>query len=78
MEITKLEHNKTYKYLGIITNGINYTINKERIREEHYSRITRITRTELNIKNKVIAINTLAILVVMYSFNIINWTLAEK
>ena len=30
-EITELELNKTYKYLGINeANGINYTINKEK------------------------------------------------
>ena len=52
-------------------------MNKENIRKELYRRIKAILRTELNAKNRFIAINTLAILLVTYSFNIINWTLAE-
>ena len=34
-EITELEHNKIYKYLGINeVNDINHTMNKEKIRKE--------------------------------------------
>ena len=39
--------------------------------------VSHTIRAELNAKNKVIAINTFAILVMTCSFNIINWTLAE-
>ena len=64
MEITELEHNKTYKYFGINEmNGINHAIDKEKIRKDFYK------RTERYAKNQVIAINTLAIPVVIYSFN---------
>ena len=34
-------------------------------------------KTELNSRNRITAINTLAIPVVTYSFNIINWNLRE-
>ena len=42
-------------------NNINNTINKEKLREEFYWKIRAELRTGLNAKNKVIAINTLAI-----------------
>ena len=36
MEITELEHNKTYKYLRINdANGKNHILNKEKIRKFH-------------------------------------------
>ena len=70
METTALEHNKTNKYFGINDmNGINHTINEEKIRKEFYKRIRVILRTELNAKYKVIAIS-----VVTYSFDIILFT----
>ena len=34
-------------------------------------------QSELNAKNKLEAINTLAIAVVSYSFNVVNWNLQE-
>ena len=34
-------------------------------------------KTELNSKNRITAINTLAIPVVTYSFNVVNWNLKE-
>ena len=36
-----------------------------------------ISRTELKTKNKVIALNTLAIAIMTYSFYTIKWILAE-
>ena len=36
-----------------------------------------VLKSELNSTNKLEAINTLAVPVVTYSFNIINWTLQE-
>ena len=53
-EITELEHNKTYEYLGIDqSNGINYTMNKEKIRKEFYRRIRAIIIRKLNAKIKL-------------------------
>ena len=49
--------------------------NKKRIL---YSRRVRlVTRSKLNAINKIQAINTLAIPVVTYSFNITNWQMSE-
>ena len=61
-EITVLEHDKNYKYLGINeANGINQTITKKKTKEINRS-IKVILRIELNAKkNKFVAINTLAI-----------------
>ena len=48
-------------------------------KEKEICRKTRaIIRTELNAKNKIIAIKALAISVVIYSFVIVNWTSIEK
>ena len=44
---------------------------KDKIRIEYYRRIRMVLKSELE------AINTLAVLLVTYSFNIINWTLQE-
>ena len=42
-----------------------------------YRRVRAILKTELNSANRIEAINTLATLVVTYSFNIVNWTLSD-
>ena len=44
---------------------------KDKIRIEYYRRIRMVLKSELE------AINTLAVLLATYSFNIINWTLEE-
>ena len=50
---------------------------KEKLRKEVIRRIRAILRTELNSKNRITAINTLAVPVITYSFNIINWNMSE-
>ena len=50
---------------------------KEKIRKEYYRRVRLVLKTELNSKNRIEAINALAIPVVQYSFNIINWTITD-
>ena len=54
MEIPKLEHDKTYKYIRINqSNSINYTINKEKKKEKlFYREIRAILRVELNARIK--------------------------
>ena len=49
----------------------------EKIQNEYYHRIWMVLKSELNSVNKLEAINTLAVPVVTYSCNIINWTLQE-
>ena len=57
--------------------GIQDSKMKEKIRKECLRQIRSIMKTELNAKNIIIAINTLALPMVTYSFNIINWNLNE-
>ena len=50
---------------------------KEKIWKECIRRIRSIIKTELNSKNRITSITTLAIPVVTYSFNVVNWNLKE-
>ena len=50
---------------------------KEKIRKEYLRRVRLILRTELNGKNKIEAVNSLAVPVVQYSFGIIDWKISE-
>ena len=77
-KIKELEQEEVYKYRGVNeSNAIQHVTMKEKIRKECYRRIGAIFKAELNSRNWVQAINTLAIRVVTYSFNIINWNLSE-
>ena len=53
------------------SDGIQHTKMKEKIRKEYYRRVRLIVSSELNGKNKIEAINSLAISTVQYSFGII-------
>ena len=76
--IKDLEQEGVYKYLGVNEgDGIQHASMKEKLRKEVIRRIRAILRTELNSKNRITAMNTLAVLVITYSFNIINWNLTE-
>ena len=76
--IEELEQESTYKYLGVSKgDGIQHSAMKEKIRKEYYGRVRMVLKTGLNAANKFEAINTLAIPVVTYSFNIINWKLSD-
>ena len=74
--IQTLEQESIYKYLGVNEgDGIQHAKMKEKIRKECYRRIRIVTKSELNAINRVEAINTLAIPVVAYIFNIVDWKL---
>ena len=76
--IKGLEQEEVHKYLGVDeSNGIEHAAMKEKIRKECYRKVRAILKTELNSVNRIEAINTLAIPIVTYSFNIINWTIPE-
>ena len=76
--IKELDQENTYKYLGVNeSNGIQHSTMKENIRKECIRRVRSIMKTELNSKNRITAINALAIPVVTYSFNVVNWNLQE-
>ena len=55
-------------------NGIQHSKMKEKIQKRPYRRIRMVLKSELNAINKIEAINAIAIPVVTYSLNIINWT----
>ena len=62
----------TYKYLGVSEgNGVQHSQMKEKIRKKYSA------GCGWNSANKLEAINTLAVPVVTYSLNVINWTLQE-
>ena len=73
-EIRELDQEGVYKYLGADeSDGIQHSKMKEKIRKEYNRRVRLILRTELNGRNKIEAINSLAVPVVQYSFGIIYW-----
>ena len=50
---------------------------KKKRKEEPIKRVRLIFNTALNSKNRIIAIHSLALTLVTYSFNSINWNLGE-
>ena len=76
--IKDLEQEEVYKYLGVNEgDGIQHASMKDKLKKEVIRRVRSILKTELNAKNRITAINTLAVPVIAYSFNIINWNLNE-
>ena len=59
------------------SDGIQQSKMKEKIRREYNRRVKSILRTEFNGRNKMEAINTLAVPVVQYSFGVIDWRISE-
>ena len=77
-KIKELEQEGAYKYLGVNEGkGIQHNAMKEKVRKEYYRRVRSIMKTELNSRNRIQAINSLAVPVVQYSFNIINLNLSD-
>jgi hypothetical protein len=50
---------------------------KERLKQEYGRRIRMILKSELNARNKITAIGKLAVLILRYSFGIINWKIED-
>ena len=77
--IKELQQEDSYKYLGINeAEGIQHATMKEKIRKEYYRRVRLILKSELNAVNRIAAINSLAIPVITYSMNIINWQINDS
>ena len=77
-EIQELDQEGVYKYLGVDeSDGVQHSKMKEKIRKEYNRRVRLILRTELNGRNKIEAINSLAVPVLQYSFGIIDWKISE-
>ena len=76
--IKNLEPDECYKYLWVTErHGIQHSSMRETIRKESFHRVRSILRSESNKRNRIDAINSLALPVVTYSFTIINWSLTE-
>ena len=48
-----------------------------KIQKEYKRRVKLVLKSELNARNKIAAINSLAVPVIVYSYGIINWKLDE-
>ena len=76
--IQDLEQAETYKYLGMEEgDGVQHYKMKVKIRKEYRRRIKLVLKSELNARNKIAAINTLAVPVILYSYGVIDWKLDE-
>ena len=76
--IRELNNDDNYKYLGISESaGISHSKMKKDIKKEYIRRLRMILKSQLNAKNKISAINSLAVPIISYSFTIVNWTDAE-
>ena len=79
-KIQELDQEGVYKYLGVDeSDGIQHSKMKdiEKITKEYNRRVRLILRAELSGRNKMEAINSLAVPVVQYSFGIIDWEISE-
>ncbi len=72
--IKNLDLDKVYKYLGI---DIQHNEMKSKIAKEYYRRVRLVLRSKLNAKNKISAINSLAVPVPTYSFGMVDWRVEE-
>lgn len=78
LEIRNFDPEETYKYLGLEEgDGIDNKSMKNKLRKEYYRRIRKVLDTELCAKNKIKAINTIAIPVMTYSFGLVEWPKEE-
>ena len=76
--IQDLDQAETYKYLGIEEGEcVQHHKMKVKIRKEYKRRIKLVLKSELNARNKIAAINTLTVPVILYSYGVIDWKLDE-
>jgi len=77
-DIKELDPRKPYKYLGIEESfNIQHKNEKEKLKKGYLRILRLVLGTELSAKNKIQAIGSLALLVLRYSFGIINWNQEE-
>ena len=76
--IQDLDQAETYKYLGMEEGeGVQHHKIKVKIRKEYKRRMKLVLKSKLNARNKIAAINTLAVPVILYSYGVIDWKLDE-
>jgi len=72
--ITSLRHGETYKYLGVLENcGIHHNQIRHNISCEYKRRLQLILSSELFGRNKLQAINALALPIIRYTAGIAHW-----
>ena len=72
--IKDLESDSNYTYLGIEENAtLEHKKLREKARTEYIRRLKKICKSELSPKNKITAVNQMAIPVLSYGFGIIDW-----
>ena len=57
--------------------GVQHYKIKVKIRKEYKRRIKIVLKSELNGRNKIAAINTLAVPLILYSYRVIDWKLDQ-
>ena len=76
--IKELKFGKTYKYLGFAQSSeIKQRDIKDNLKAEYYTRIKKNLKTELNSKNLITALNTLAVPAITYGFAVLDWSETE-
>ena len=71
--IQDLDQAETYKYLGMDEGeGVPHHKMEVKIRKEYKRRIKLVLKSELNARNKIAAINTLVLPVILYSYGVID------
>ena len=76
--IQDLNQAETYEYLEMEEREeLQHHKMKVKIRKEYKRRIKLVLKTELSARNKIAAINTLAVPVILYSYEVIDWKLFE-
>ena len=73
--IQDLDQAETYKCLGMGGGRRGPTPQNEghKIKKDYKRRIKLVLKSELNARNKMAAINTLAVPVILYSYGVIDW-----
>ena len=72
--IEDLDNDSTYKYLGIEENSqIQHKTMRTKITKEYIKRVKKVCKSNLTSKNKITAINQLAVPVITYGIGIIDW-----
>jgi hypothetical protein len=73
-DIKDQDPRKVYKYLGIEeSHDIEHENEKEKLKKKYMRRLRLVLDTELSAKNKIQGMGALAVPVLRYSFEIINW-----
>ena len=76
--IQDLDQAETCKYPEMEEGeGVQHYKMKVKIRKEYKRRIMLVLKSELNARNKIATINTPAVPVILYSYEVIDWKLDE-